>query len=162
VTDEIALNPAHFATRPPAEVLATLAHEMVHLWQHHFGTPGRGAYHNEEWAAKMRAVGLVPRSIDRPGKETGQKVTHDILPGGPFDRTCGDYLETHDAILYQDRATDEAAKVRKKKAASKTRYTCPACDLNAWAKPGAHLVCGECEEVMAAEEAGEPEGEDSP
>jgi len=36
VTDEIALNPAHFANRQPTQTLSTLAHEMVHLWQHHF------------------------------------------------------------------------------------------------------------------------------
>jgi hypothetical protein len=32
ITDEIALNPAHFATRSPEQVLSTLVHEMVHLW----------------------------------------------------------------------------------------------------------------------------------
>src|SRR4051794_41112035 len=37
VTDEIALNPVHFADRTPTEVLSTLAHEMTHLWQHHIG-----------------------------------------------------------------------------------------------------------------------------
>jgi SprT-like family len=37
ITDEIVLNPVHFATRKPDEVLSTLVHEMVHLWQHHFG-----------------------------------------------------------------------------------------------------------------------------
>src|SRR6266704_2539240 len=31
LTDEIALNPAHFARRQTAEVLSTLAHEMGHL-----------------------------------------------------------------------------------------------------------------------------------
>jgi transcription elongation factor Elf1 len=44
-------------------------------------------------------------------------------------------------------------KARRKKAASKTRYTCPDCQMNAWAKPGVHLVCGDCGERMAAEEA---------
>lgn len=40
------------------------------------------------------------------------------------------------------------------KSASKTRYTCPSCELNAWAKPGVRLMCGECDEPMpAAEEA---------
>ena len=43
-TDEIALNPTHFRDRPQEEVPATLAHEMAHLWQHHFGKPGRGRY----------------------------------------------------------------------------------------------------------------------
>ena len=36
-TDEIALNPSHFRDRSQEEILSTLAHEMVHLWQHHFG-----------------------------------------------------------------------------------------------------------------------------
>ena len=31
IIDEIAMNPFHFAARSVAEVLATLAHEMVHL-----------------------------------------------------------------------------------------------------------------------------------
>src|SRR3954451_2437773 len=31
VTDEIALNPVHFAARKPTEVLSTLVHEMTHL-----------------------------------------------------------------------------------------------------------------------------------
>lgn len=48
VTDEIALNPAHFAQRTTEEVFSTLAHEMVHLWQHHFGKPSRASYHNRE------------------------------------------------------------------------------------------------------------------
>ena len=53
-TDEIALNPATFHDRTAEEILSTLVHEMVHLWQHHFGTPSRASYHNREWAAKMK------------------------------------------------------------------------------------------------------------
>jgi hypothetical protein len=41
---------------------------------------------------------------------------------------------------------------RKKKAARKTRYTCPACQANAWAKSNAHLICGDCHELMQTEE----------
>ena len=41
------------------------------------------------------------------------------------------------------------------KSASKTRYTCPSCELNAWAKPGVRLMCGECDEPMAAAEEAE-------
>lgn len=153
VADEIALNPAHFANRTPAQTLSTLVHEMCHLWQHHFGKPSRAAYHNKEWAAKMREVGLIPVSHDHPGKDTGQKVSHTIEEGGRFDRSCIAYLATAPAVLYHDRAGEgDAAKVRRKKAASKTRYTCPVCELNAWAKPGVHLVCGDCGEELEAEE----------
>jgi SprT-like family len=47
-TNEIALNLQHFAERTIDENLSTLGHEMVHLWQHHFGQPGRGGYHNAQ------------------------------------------------------------------------------------------------------------------
>src|SRR5215212_8165740 len=67
VTDEIALNPVHFATRTPTEVLSTLAHEMTHLWQHHCGTPPRKGYHDREWARKMREIGLIPTDTGKIG-----------------------------------------------------------------------------------------------
>ena len=52
-TDEIAMNPSYFSIRSIEETLSTLVHEMVHLWQEHFGKPGRARYHNKEWADKM-------------------------------------------------------------------------------------------------------------
>jgi predicted SprT family Zn-dependent metalloprotease len=163
VTDEIALNPAHFASRPTAGTLSTLVHEMAHLWQHHQGTPSRTGYHNKEWAAKMREIGLIPSDTGQPGgKDTGQKVTHYVEEGGRFERACSAYLATATAFLYHDRAGDgEAAATRTKKAASKTKYTCPTCGQNAWAKPEANLMCGDCREAMEAEEprtAGYTEG----
>jgi hypothetical protein len=85
VTDEIALNPMHFATRTPEQVLSTLVHEMVHLWQHHYGTPPRKSYHDKEWARKMRDVGLIPTATGEiGGKETGQKMAHLIAEAGNF------------------------------------------------------------------------------
>jgi SprT-like family len=160
VTDEIALNPAHFAGRTTDKTLSTLVHEMVHLWQHHFGKPSRTGYHNKDWAIKMRAVGLIPSDTAQPGgKETGQKVSHYIEKGGRFERACTAYLATGAAFLYQDRAGDEeAAKARKKKAASKTKFTCPQCCQNAWAKPEAHLICGDCQEPMHPEESDDEQG----
>jgi hypothetical protein len=160
VTDEIALNPVHFARRPPVETLSTLAHEMVHVWQHHCGKRPRKGYHDKQWAAKMREIGLIPTDTGQPGgKETGQKVTHLIEEGGRFARAAARFLEAHPAILYHDRAGegDDGKAARKKKAASKTRYTCPTCGLNAWAKPAAPLWCGECREPMQAEEGEEDE-----
>jgi len=32
----------------------------------------------------------------------------------------------------------------KAKKASKTKFTCPECGQNAWAKPDAALICGDC------------------
>src|SRR5665213_268671 len=53
-TDEIALNPSHFKDRSVEEVLSTLVHEMVHLWQHHHGKARKPGYHDKEWAAHMK------------------------------------------------------------------------------------------------------------
>ncbi len=158
VTDEIALNPAHFATRTPTKILSTLAHEMVHLHQHHFGKPSRNGSHNKQWAAKMRDIGLIPTSTGQPGgKETGQKVTHLIDEAGRFAKACAAFLATSPAILYHDRAGEGEA--RKKKAASTTKYTCLTCGTNAWAKPDTNHICGDCAEPMEPEEAA-GEGED--
>jgi len=76
VTPELAMNPDHFR-RTDNEILSTLVHEMCHLWQHAHGTPPRKSYHDREWPAKMKEVGLFPSSTAAPGgKETGQKVSH--------------------------------------------------------------------------------------
>lgn len=157
VTDEIALNPVHFATQKPVKVLSTLVHEMVHLWQHHNGKPPRKGYHDREWAAKMHEIGLIPTATgEEGGKETGQKMSHLIEENGRFAQAVSKLLAEHPAILYSDRTSDTDT-ARKKKAASKTKYTCPDCGLNAWAKPDAPLVCGACQVPMQAESV---EGED--
>ena len=156
VTDEIALNPAHFGERSPTATLSTLVHEMCHLWQHHFGKPSRASYHNKEWAAKMRALGLIPSDTGAPGgREVGQKVSHYIDAGGVFDRACAELIGSGFDALYVELWSDEEAAKRKKKSASKTRYTCPTCDSNAWAKPAVNLICGDCDERMEAEEPAE-------
>src|SRR5262249_26259134 len=100
---------------------------------------------------------LIPVSIDQPGKETGQKVSHTIEAGGRFERACTAFLATNAAILYHDRAGEGDAATRRKKAASKTKYTCPVCGVNAWAKPAVIFIGGECSEELEAEEPGQGE-----
>jgi hypothetical protein len=148
VTDEIALNPMHFLNRSTEAVLSTLVHEMVHLWQHHYGKPSRSAYHNREWAAHMKAVGLQPSDTGQPGgKETGQQVTHYVIAGGPFAVACADLMEQRFNIPYGDRA-GEQPKAKGGKSGLRYKFTCAACGLNAWSKPDAVLICGACVEVM--------------
>jgi predicted SprT family Zn-dependent metalloprotease len=145
-TDEIALNPVAFQDRTDEEILSTLVHEMVHLWQYHVGSPSRSGYHNREWADMMKRLGLPPSDTGKPGgRETGQRVTHYIIPGGPFALTCAVLLEDGDCnIHYEEKGSQNAAK----KAASKTRYTCPSCGLNAWAKPGVRINCDQCDKPL--------------
>jgi predicted SprT family Zn-dependent metalloprotease len=157
LTDEIALNPTHFRDRPQEEVLATLAHEMVHLWQHHFGKAGRGRYHNKEWAEKMKSIGLQPTSTGKDdGPETGDVMGHLIVPDGAFDRAVRKLLARGLIVLWIEQPEkrpvagddgDEDAQAESK-SGKRVRYICPHGDMKAWAKHGARLVCGEHMELM--------------
>lgn len=145
VADEIALNPVHFAERGAKKVLSTLAHELAHQWQEHHGKPSRTGYHNAEWAAKMREIGLVPTDTGRRGgKQTGQRVSHYIVPGGAFDRAADELIAKGFAIAFVERNSKAADRVARKKRESKTRYSCPKCGLIARAKPNVHIICGTC------------------
>ena len=147
VTDEIALNPTHFRTRTPEQVLSTLAHEMVHLWQHHFGSPSRRSYHNAEWAAGMLAIGLVPSDTGQPGgRITGQRMSHFVEPGGRFASACRDLLAQGFVIEWMDRAASPGES--SERSGKRTKYVCGRCRLAAWAKPGAMLKCGACDLPM--------------
>jgi SprT-like family len=149
-TDEIALNPSTFKERSVESILSTLAHEMVHLEQHHFGKPGKGGYHNKEWGDWMKRIGLKPVSIDQPGKETGAKVTHEIIDGGMFYHACADLVTRGITIGYVEAWSEGGAAVARRKL--KVKYTCQECGTNCWAKPDAHFICGECDQPLEAEE----------
>lgn len=140
--DELALNPESM-TRSDSEILSTLVHEMCHVWQAHFGKPSRNGYHNKQWAEKMLAVGLMPQSV--PGnKQTGQRCTHSIIPDALFDKCTIDLLAINFTLRYASGIKNPLAN----KAKNKIKYTCLNCNQNAWAKPDANLICGDCKETM--------------
>jgi predicted SprT family Zn-dependent metalloprotease len=160
VTDEIAMSPDKFAVRSTAETLSTLVHEMCHLWQHHFGTPSRGRYHNREWGRMMEAVGLIPSDTGEPGgKKTGDRMSHYIEPGGRFEQACAALLAEGFTVPWVARADAGEDPARKKKRlASKTKYACPSCGLSVWGKPEIKVACVECREALQADIPEEEEG----
>jgi hypothetical protein len=159
--DEIAMNPVFFGVRPLRTTLSTLVHEMVHQWQQRNGTPGRGRYHNREWADRMEQIGLMPTSTGQPGgRRVGDTVTHYIIDGGSFDRVCAELLTNDFKLAWFDRfpprrfvaalggvdndgSEDEDSEGSGRPASkSKTKYTCPLCNANVWGKPGLAVLCG--------------------
>jgi alkylated DNA repair dioxygenase AlkB len=68
---EIALDEGHVRENSCKDrwhdVIGTLFHEMLHVWQQAYGKPGRGNYHNKEFRDKAAAFGLV---IDETGVQT--------------------------------------------------------------------------------------------
>ena len=167
---ELAMNPDVFTGRTDEEILSTLAHEMVHVWQQTHGKAPRKAYHDKQWAAKMKEVGLYPTSTgEAGGKETGQSVTHYIIQGGPYGVAYKKLAATGFQLSWQSLPFGAE---KKKKAASKTKYTCGTCGTNAWAKPDTALICGTCYEeeddegervvsIMLAEEQDEEQQQEA-
>lgn len=144
IVDEIAMNPDTFSDRTDKEIVSTLLHEMVHLWQQHFDKPSRNGYHNARWAEKMLEVGLQPVSHDQPGKMTGQRVSHTIIEGGPFDKLWPS-MGLDDALFNDLWAGLEKPKA---KGQNKTKYECQSCGAAAWGKPDLRIYCGDCDEQM--------------
>ncbi len=159
ITDEIALNPAFFGVRSIEESLSTLVHEMVHLWQAHNGKPGRGRYHNRQWAAKMIDLGLTPTDTGEPGgKMTGDRMTHIINPDGSFAVSCGSLIGSDYTLSWIDRfpprvpgaaggeggedGEGEGEGAEPKNKSNRVKFACPICAAQAWGKPGLRLLCG--------------------
>lgn len=146
-THEIALNPMAF-DRSDKDIVATLAHEMVHAWQQEHGNPGRARYHNAEWARKMEEIGLCPSDTGKPGgKKTGDSMTHYIMDGGVYDAAWRELRRRGFRLSWTDAAVESPKKVG---GPTRSKYQCPDCGLNAWARDEARLVCGECEVDMRA------------
>jgi hypothetical protein len=136
---ELALNPDTFTGRTDEMILSTLVHEMVHVWQETYGEPSRRGYHNREWAKKMQDVGLQPSSTGGPGgMETGQAMSHYVLPEGRYSVAFAKLAQSGLQLHWQSTQAVGGAKVT-----SKRKFTCPECQQNAWAKPGAVLICGQ-------------------
>jgi predicted SprT family Zn-dependent metalloprotease len=181
IADEIGLDPRYWGPpRTDADNLSTLVHEMVHLWQHHYGKAGRGGYHNRQFSRKMFEVGLVTSSTGEPGgKPTGTRISHYVKMGAAFDRACTELLNSGFVIPYVEIISQadlnrlELSR-RRSRAASKTTYVCTNCvegpdpsavrlgqlrirrtQVRVWGKPGLDIVCGTCGARLEVEDGSE-------
>lgn len=107
-TDELAINPMLFNKYPLLEMLQTVAHEMCHLWQNHFGKESRKSYHNKEWGDKMISIGLMPSNTGKiGGKKTGQQMMEYPIENGLFINVCKDLVkDSKFEHLWYDKTTN--------------------------------------------------------
>jgi predicted SprT family Zn-dependent metalloprotease len=154
IADEIGLDPRYWGPpRTDIDNLAVLVHEMCHLWQFHYGKPGRGGYHNREYARKMFEVGLVTSNTGEPeGRPTGRSMSHYVTAGGPFDRVCAELLSSGFVIPYHEimAQSEEDHRRQRSRAESKTNYVCPCGQARVWGKPGLKLACRPCDAELEA------------
>lgn len=142
---EISINPEKMKGRTLKDTLGTLVHEMVHLQHFEEDPTPRNGYHTKRWATLMDEVGLTPSTTGKPGgKRTGQKCSHYIVDGGPFDKAADQLIKDGFTLdWFAKPVSAEEKAVAKQKRDSKTKYTCPCCQANAWGKPGLNIECGE-------------------
>jgi hypothetical protein len=144
---ELALNPDGFIGQTDEQIVQTLVHEMVHVWQHHCGTPPSRNYHNKEWSAKMKSIGLQPSSTGMVGgKETGARMSDYIMPNSPFTRAYAKFAATGWGLNLQSAPRPGP----KGTPNSKTKFSCSACGQNAWGKPDLEINCRPCGVQMRA------------
>ena len=72
IKENININRVHL-NQPLYEILATLLHEMTHIWQAAYGRPSISWFHNKEFQMKMLKLGIV---INNKG--------HHLEVGDPF------------------------------------------------------------------------------
>ena len=141
---ELALNPDVFPGRSDEDILSMLAHEMTHLWQATHGRSPRSGYHDKQWSAKMKSIGLIPSHTGQVGgKKTGQKMTHYVQADGPYQVAYKDLQSTGFALKWQS-PEEVKVKGKPKKQSSKTKFTCPKCQQNVWGCPEVRVACGVC------------------
>lgn len=157
--DEMSLNPNALKSMGLTETLQTLAHEMCHLEQFHFGEPSRNGYHNKEWGGMMDRIGLTPSNTgEEGGKRTGQQMADFITPGGPFEEALAELLEGGFVIPWVSK--DTTPPPSESKSTGKTKFTCPACKSNAWGKPELRIICTDCTLPLIAKDTPADEARD--
>jgi predicted SprT family Zn-dependent metalloprotease len=138
---ELALNPDGFLGQTDEQICQTLVHEMCHVWQQHCGKPPSRGYHNCEWADKMKSIGLQPSSTGMVGgKETGQKMSDYVIPGGRFTQAFAKLAASGWRLNLQSAHRAGA----KGGGDSKTKFTCRACGASVWSKPSTQVICAIC------------------
>ena len=143
---KLSLNPDGFTGKPDEEILSTLCHEMTHCWQFcHGQQKPKRAYHNQEWADGMKAIGLHPSSTGMPGgNETGQRMDHFIVDGGPFQVAYEKLTKTGFKLNWQSAVRSNR---QKKGSGGKEKFTCGC--RNMWGADLGGYVCDRCGGVTA-------------
>jgi hypothetical protein len=119
---EVSLNPSWFGVQSIEDTISTLVHECAHLKRAQereeeikkelaeIAAGGKkkrkinkiaGGYHDLRWAEIMNGIGLKPISLDSPGKETGQKVHHEIVKGGLYENAAKRLIDKEFKITWK-------------------------------------------------------------
>jgi predicted SprT family Zn-dependent metalloprotease len=145
---EVALNPDNFVDRTDEEICSTLVHEQCHVLRHQIKGKS-SSYHDKAWGALMKEIGLYPSDTGKPGgKETGHRVSHYIIPSGPFAEAFTKLEATGWQLNLESHRSDKKRGIDK----NKMKFSCTECGQNAWGRPDLQITCTICSIEMPAAE----------
>ena len=164
------INP-YYLDRTVGEVMATLCHELCHIYENAYIHIARNGYHDKQWASLMKDCGLEPKYLNK----SKTAVSHTVIEGGEFDKFISEFVEEHGADFFticsyskvldtkvrkelglsdedEEDKPDNADKPLKKYNRNKVKYTCPNCDTKVWGKKDLYIICGNCNEQFEEDE----------
>ena len=175
----LGINPKHL-DRDISEILATICHELCHVYENAYIHIPRGGYHDKRWAELMESCGLTAVFLNK----SKTVVSTRIAEGGIFEDFVKKFREengedyfniveyspiiehkTKVALGLEDSDGDEddtpkadnADKPIKKYNRNKVKYTCSDCGVKVWGKAGLHIECSDCACSFEEEEHEEDE-----
>lgn len=152
---------AEYLDRPIENVLATLVHEMVHIYCMENGikdTSNGGRYHNTKFKQEAEKRGLKISKASYIGwsvTEPTEKFIQNIHTWG-LDMACENYrLGAGNSSTSGGTSgggaggVDTGTDISKKPKKSSTRkYVCPCCGNSVRATKDLYIICGDCRETM--------------
>lgn len=132
---------AESLNRPIQDIIATLVHEMVHLYcvQNEIKDTSRGGtYHNKAFKTEAEKRGLKIGYNSKIGHSPTEPTENLIkfVKCNKLDKMFSCHRET----------TGKQAK--KKKASSTRKYVCPICGISVRATKEVQIKCAQCEMMM--------------
>lgn len=148
---------ADYLKRPIEEVIATLLHEMVHLWnlKHNIQDCSRGdTYHNKKFKEKAETVDLIIEHDDRYGwtiTTPSEKLIEYIIDKGweEISMNHGFYIPvSYGGSGSGTTPTGGTTTPTTRKPSSTRKYICPCCGNSVRATKTVNIICGDCQEQM--------------
>ena len=168
----LAINPKYL-DRDLSSILATICHELCHVYENAYIHIARGGYHDRAWANLMTDCGLEPVFLNKSKTAVGTTVKE----GGVFASFVEKFTEEYGAdyfnIVSYSRETERKVKVAlgltdedltdtpvadnadkpiKKYNRNKIKYVCPDCEAKVWGKAGLNILCSDCNTAFFEEE----------
>lgn len=155
---------AEYLNRPIENVLATLMHEMVHIYCMENGlkdTSNMGRYHNKIFKEEAEKRGLVISKAEHIGwskTQPSEKFIRNIQAWGLAEE-CENYrfggIDDHDSDDSgrdgEENGTVTPVLTKPKKPSSTRKYICPVCGNSVRATKDVNILCMDCNVQMVKE-----------